>query len=96
MSQTYIAPSPEHINHLRGMDLTGPVVMVNLLRFKPDGGREAYAKGGDDAWDEIILVEYPSVQAFFEMTGHLDYPGDIRADALIDSRLYCTQAQSRG
>src|SRR4029079_17072183 len=25
-------------------DPGGPVVMLNLLRFKPDGGRESYAK----------------------------------------------------
>lgn len=122
MSQTYLAPSPENIKHLRSMDLSGPVVMLNLLRFNPEGGRETYTKygqaaapflsksgaqvryradvaatviGGDETWDEVILVEYPSIQAFFEMTSHPDYPGNIRSDALLDSRLYCTQPERR-
>ena len=123
MSQTYIAPSAENIRHLQKMNLSGPVVMLNLLRFKPDGGRETYARyaeaagpflkqsgaqvhyladvaatviGGDETWDEIILVEYPSVQAFFEMTSDPEYPGSLRADALIDSRLYCRQPLNSG
>jgi hypothetical protein len=50
---------------------------------------------GPDRWDEVVLVEYPTVQAFFEMTGDPDYPSDVRAGALADSRLYCTQ-QRRG
>jgi hypothetical protein len=46
---------------------------------------------GDEEWDEILLVEYPSKAAFFEMTGDPDYPREIRGGALADSRLYCTQ-----
>ena len=117
MSETYIHPSQEQIAAIRGMDLDGPLVMLNLLRFAPNGGAEAYARygaaaapflqrcganvryagnvaatviGGDD-WDEIILVEYPSIQAFLDMTGDPEYPSQMRADALADSRLYCTQ-----
>lgn len=120
MPETYIHPSPEQIEALRAMDLQGPVVMVNLLRFAPDGGAEAYQRYGEaaspfiaasgatvrylghgaatvigpDRWDEVILVEYPSLQAFFEMTGKPDYPSEIRAGALADSRLYCTRPAS--
>lgn len=121
MSETYIHPSAEQINALRNMHLDGPVTMLNLLRFAPNGGAQAYARygatatpflqgagatirylgnvagtviGGED-WDEIILVEYPSLQAFFEMLGNPDYPADIRAGALADSRLYCAQEASR-
>ena len=36
-----------------------------------------------------------TVQAFFEMTGDPDYPSDLRAGALEDSRLYCTQPRRR-
>jgi hypothetical protein len=46
--------------------------------------------GGED-WDRMILVEYPSKQAFLEMSGNADYPSEIRANALLDSRLICTQ-----
>jgi len=102
------------------MDIDGPVVMLNLLRFKPDGGEEEYARYaqaatphlqrsgaklkylgnvaatviGGDTWDRIVLVEYPSKQAFLEMSGDPDYPREIRANGLLDSRLYCSQQVS--
>jgi uncharacterized protein (DUF1330 family) len=117
VSETYIHPSPEQIAALQSMKLDGPLVMLNLLRFAPDGGEEEYARYGAAAapflrrsdanvrylgnvaatvigaeeWDRIILVEYPSVQAFFEMIGNPEYPSEIRAGSLADSRLYCTQ-----
>lgn len=117
MADTHVHPSPENIEQLRELDLDGPVIMVNLLRFRPDGGEAEYRRYGraatpflertgaeiryfgrgaatvigDEWWDEIVLVEYPSVRAFFEMTGDPDYPSGIRAGALADSRLYCTQ-----
>ena len=123
MSETYLHPSAEQIAAIQAMDLDGPVMMLNLLRFAPDGGAEQYARygaaastflvkagarirylgavhgtvigPGADEWDEIILVEYPNKHAFFEMTGHPDYPSEIRAGALLDSRLYCSQESSR-
>ncbi len=76
-------------------DPGGPVVMLNLLRFQREGGRERYteyvahfrrtAAGfgaevlyvGDgstalvaedgQAWDCVLLVRYPSRQAFSDM-----------------------------
>jgi uncharacterized protein (DUF1330 family) len=39
-----LSPTVEEIEALRRTVPPGPVVMVNLLKFKPDGGREAYAK----------------------------------------------------
>ena len=121
MNDSYIDPSPENIAALRELELDGPVVMLNLLRFRPDGGADEYARYGaaalpfleragatvrylgvgaatvigPDVWDEVVLVEYPTVQAFFEMTGDPDYPSDLRAGALEDSRLYCTQPRRR-
>jgi uncharacterized protein (DUF1330 family) len=117
MTETYINPSAEQVAALRKLELDGPLVMLNLLRFAPDGGADEYARYGaaaapflrssgatirylgdvaatvigGETWDEIILVEYPTLRAFFEMTGHPDYPSDVRAGALADSRLYCTQ-----
>lgn len=121
MADTYINPSREQIEALAKLDPQGPIVMVNLLKFAPDGGAEAYARYGEKAapflaeagakvrylgdvaatviggeeWDEVILVEYPSLKAFFEMTQNPDYPGDVRSGALLDSRLYCTQETRR-
>lgn len=120
MSDTYINPAPEQVAALSEMDLDGPLVMLNLLRFAPDGGAEEYARYGaaatpflqasgasirylgdvratvigPDDWDEIILVEYPSLRAFLDMTGHPEYPSALRAAALADSRLYCTQERT--
>lgn len=37
-------PTPEQLQTFLGTEFDGPVVMVNLLKFKPDGGREEYAK----------------------------------------------------
>ena len=121
MAETYINPSRAQLEALQKLDVEGPLVMVNLLRFKPDGGAETYARYGEQAapflakagakvrylgrvaatviggeeWDEVILVEYPSKAAFFAMTGNPDYPGGLRTDALLDSRLYCTQEVPR-
>ncbi len=46
---------------------------------------------GADHWDEVLLVEYPDIQAFFDMTSDPEYPSELRAEGLLDSRLYCTQ-----
>lgn len=118
MNETYIHPSREQIAAIQDMEVDGPIVMLNLLRFAPNGGAEEYARygaaaapfiesseatirylgdvaatviGGEE-WDQVILVEYPSKQAFLDMTGNPDYPSQIRAGALADSRLYCTRA----
>jgi uncharacterized protein (DUF1330 family) len=121
MSETYIHPAADQIAAIRDMTINGPVTMLNLLRFNPDGGAEAYARYGaeaapflersgaklrylgnvaatvigGEACDRIILVEYPSRQAFLEMSGDPGYPAALRAEALVDSRLYCTQETSQ-
>jgi uncharacterized protein (DUF1330 family) len=43
----YIEPDVEQIRVLAGSDLTGPVVMLNLLKFAPDGGRASYLHYGE-------------------------------------------------
>ena len=135
MTQTTIEPTPEQFQRLAASDDEGPVVMINLLRFKQhadgidatDGitGVEAYARYGaavmphlmrvggrilmtlaatesvigpvDGEWDMVIAAEYPSRQAFLEMTsdpGYLAIHGH-RAAALADSRLIaCTQPRA--
>ena len=37
-------PTPDQVKGFLGTDFGGPLVMVNLLKFKADGGREEYAK----------------------------------------------------
>jgi uncharacterized protein (DUF1330 family) len=95
--------------------------MVNLLKFKPEGGAESYAKYaaattkfllavggrliyrgsyrlpviGDEDWDEILLVEYPSIAAFFDMQRNKDYQAvvPLRTEGLSDSRLWATKQE---
>ena len=118
---SYIEPSADQIKEFVRMPDDGPVVMVNLLKFKPEGGAESYAEYakaaikplaavgakliyrgryrmpviGDDDWDEILLVEYPSIAAFIEMTSNKDYQAIMhyRTEALIDSRLWATKQE---
>lgn len=94
----------------------GPVVMLNLLRFLPDGGRERYGEYGaavaplleaagarvvyagapatallgDDSWHMVLLVEYPTRQAFLEMIGSDGYKAiaHLRTEALEKGELH--------
>jgi uncharacterized protein (DUF1330 family) len=121
----YIEPTQLQIADLASSPHTGPVVMINLLRFLPDGGAAAYAHYGEgvlpclmkvgarllwqgrpdsvvigadaDLWDAVVLVEYPSRQAFLEMVSSAEYQAIAhrRTEALADSRLIaCTQTSS--
>lgn len=67
-----------------------PFLMKSGATIRYLGDVAATAIGGED-WDEIVLVEYPTLRAFFEMTSDPEYPSEIRAGSLADSRLYCTQ-----
>ena len=118
----HIEPTSAQIDHLASGG-KGPVVMLNLLRFKPDGGRESYQKYGEgvlpilgrigarivwqglptsvvigdddaDAWDLVVLVEYPSREAFLSMATSEEYQAIAhhRTEALVDSRLIATAA----
>jgi uncharacterized protein (DUF1330 family) len=93
-----------------------PVVMLNLLAFRSDGGRERYeeygaavtpllekvggrivfagvpaaALLGDDSWDLVALVEYPTRQAFLDMVGSEEYQAiaHLRTEALTRGELH--------
>lgn len=93
-----------------------PVTMLNLLAFKPDGGRERYeeyaaavapllegtggrivfagepatALIGDESWDLVALVEYPTRQAFLDMIASPEYQaiGHLRTEALVRGELH--------
>jgi uncharacterized protein (DUF1330 family) len=102
-----INPTGEQFRDLKKSGKQGPFVMVNLLKFKPQGrhpdetGRESYERyaglvdpllrkaGGrllwlgsvdqvfigldTDGFDHVMLVEYPSRQAFLEMVSSPEY-----------------------
>jgi uncharacterized protein (DUF1330 family) len=112
-----VLPSAAQLQELQHSDISGPVQMLNLLRFAGDEGRASYATYGEkvlpflqkvggrlvlradahhvvigpegEHWDEMLVVEYPSVQAFIEMAMDPDYleVAAHRTAALSDSRL---------
>lgn len=97
-----LGPTPEQIAALAARPSDQPVVMVNLLTFKADVGRDSYLRyarevvphlarvgatlryagsspttvigdGVCPGWDAILVVEYPSPQAFIDMVSDADY-----------------------
>jgi uncharacterized protein (DUF1330 family) len=113
--------TPEALNQEGFADLSrrvgeGPVTMLNLLSFKPDGGRERYleygaaviplvegtggrvvfqgeaspAMFGDESWDLVVLVEYPTRQAFLDMVQSPEYQAiaHLRTEALARGELH--------
>ena len=113
-----VVPTPETLQEFAASPDTGPFVMVNLLKFAPNGGRETYARYaqgmesilakhgahsvyigrfaelliGEETWDAIALVEYPSRQVFLEMIASPEYQtvrGD-REGGLERTVLYAT------
>ncbi|MFP4650268.1 MAG: DUF1330 domain-containing protein [Desulfobacterales bacterium] len=119
-----ILPTEEQFQNIQAVSDHGELVMVNLLRFKPEGGEALYEKYsqmiypiitkigarviyygngvmtfiGDDYWDAVLLVEYPSRSAFMEMIRDPQYleASRYRQEGLIDSRLYVTRPQWMG
>ena len=116
-----VDPKGADLKRLLHEDPGGPVVMLNLLRYKPDGGRESYAKYADalrdtylakygaevlyagqgstalvaedgQAWDAVLLVRYPSRQAFCSMVADPDYQQftHFRTEALTEAVLQAT------
>jgi|SRR5690242_9881396 len=116
------AAQPEQLNQegfdafRQRTDEGGPVVMLNLLRFRPDGGQQRYAEYGDavapclekvggriviagqpappllgdEGWDLVAVVEYPSRQAFLDMIASPEYTaiGHLRTEALERGELH--------
>jgi uncharacterized protein (DUF1330 family) len=101
MSAT-LGPTSEQFAALTARPADAPVVMVNLLKFKSEGGLESYQQYGREVaphlervgatvryagtapafvigdgeqpwWDAILIVEYPTPQAFIEMVTTSDY-----------------------
>lgn len=97
-----LEPTSEQLEALAARPSDQPVVMVNLLTFHVDGGRERYLRyaagvmphieragatvryagvspvtvigeGERPGWDAIVVVEYPSPQAFLDMIADPGY-----------------------
>ena len=98
----------------------GPVYMLNLLEFVPDGGAERYAEYGtavaplleraggkpvfagrpaeqligEGSWDMVLVVSYPTRQAFIDMVSSPEYQEieHLRSEALVRSELRAMDA----
>lgn len=98
----------------------GPVFMLNLLEFQPEGGAERYAEYGEavaplfegaggraifagrpaedligeGSWDLVLLVSYPTRQAFLDMVSSPEYLEitHLRSEALVRSELRAMDA----
>jgi uncharacterized protein (DUF1330 family) len=111
-----VDPTGQDLKHFLADDPGGPVVMLNLLRFKEDGrsGYEEYARRiqpfledlgatvlfvgdlstvlvapEDHDWDTILIVRYPSRQAFSSMVADPNYQEitGLRTEALEEAVL---------
>jgi uncharacterized protein (DUF1330 family) len=111
-----VDPTGQDLKHFLADDPGGPVVMLNLLRFKEDkrDSYEEYARrigpflqkvqaevvfAGDlstelvapdhHEWDAILLVRYPSRQAFSSMVADPTYQEitGLRTDSLEEAVL---------
>ena len=98
----------------------GPVYMLNLLEFQPEGGAERYGEYGEavaplfakaggkpifagrpseqligeGSWDLMLVVSYPTRQAFLDMVSSPDYQAieHLRSEALLRSELRAMDA----
>jgi uncharacterized protein (DUF1330 family) len=114
-----VDPSGRDLKQFLADDPGGPVVMLNLMRFK-GGSRDSYEEyarrirpfldelgaevvyAGDCSsvlvapdsheWDAVLLVRYPSRQAFSSMVANPDYQEitGLRTEALEEAVLQAT------
>lgn len=114
-----VDPTGHDLKRYLAEDDGGPVVMLNLLRFRPDGraSYDRYAReivphlervggsvvyAGDagtslvpadgSGWDAVLLVRYPSRQAFCAMVADEAYQRitHLRTEALEEAVLQAT------
>lgn len=115
-----IDPTGSDLKRYLAEDPGGPVVMLNLLRYRPDGGQAQYAEyvehfrrtaapfgaeviyAGEGSttlvaevgqdWDAVLLVRYPTRQAFSDMVRDPAYSTGthLRTGALVEAVLQAT------
>jgi uncharacterized protein (DUF1330 family) len=114
------APNEEAMAAFAGRASDGPVYMLNLLEFLPEGGAERYAEYGaavaplfekaggkpifagrpaesligEGSWDLMLLVSYPTRQAFLDMVSSPEYQEieHLRSESLVRSELRAMDA----
>ena len=119
-----ISPTENALAALRDNPSEGPVVMLNLLKFRRGGGSRAYARYsdavqavlsahggrflylgrgaerlvGNEDWDAVALVEYPSRKVFLKIVESPEYAAmaAFREDGLERTVLYATDPRPAG
>jgi len=114
------APDEQAMAAFAGRAAEGPVYMLNLLEFLPDGGAERYAEYGaavaplferaggqpifagrpaesligEGTWDMVLVVSYPTRQAFLDMVSSPEYQEieHLRSESLRRSELRAMDA----
>jgi uncharacterized protein (DUF1330 family) len=114
------APDGQAMAAFAGRASDGPVYMLNLLEFQPDGGAERYAEYGaavaplfqraggkpvfagrpsehligEGSWDMVLVVSYPTRQAFLDMVSSPEYQEieHLRSESLQRSELRAMDA----
>jgi uncharacterized protein (DUF1330 family) len=75
-----VAPTAEAIKAFTELPDTGPVVMVNLLKFKPNGGAQSYAKYAQAV---LKMIEAMGGKAVFSGQVEGTVIGDRTWDAIL-------------
>ena len=114
------APDQAAMAAFAGRASEGPVYMLNMLEFLPDGGAERYAEYGtavapllekaggkpvfagrpteqligEGSWDMVLVVSYPTRQAFLDMVSSPEYQKieHLRSESLQRSELRAMDA----
>lgn len=105
-------PQAEILEQLRKESTGGPIALLNLVKYREPGGRDAFGRyaqitgpliakaggevvfggkagpvltGSDIAWDDVLVVRFPTAERFLGMIESETYTGQaapIRAEAL--------------
>lgn len=76
----FIMPTQDQFKKLMSQNYKGPIVMVNLLKFKPDGGAESYQKYYKATKD--ILSKIAIMRTVYRGNGLMPVIGDEEWDEI--------------
>lgn len=76
----FIAPTQDQIQRFFAMDIEGPIHMLNLLKFKPDGGLETYMKYGEAT---APCLEKVGGKMVYQAQGRAIVIGDLQWDLMF-------------
>ena len=77
---SFIMPTQDQFKKLMSQDYKGPIVMVNLLKFKPDGGAESYKKYYESTKE--LMAEKAISRAVYRGNGLMPVIGEEEWDEI--------------